>query len=365
VFFLGFLIITPVWEQVRFQGNLQYPFEYTAIVVPAYILIWLLSLYFSGAYDAVVRPVKIFRGIFAGTLIILVIYALLPESLRFSRALILMGAGWAMISSYMISMIFHLAGFTFFRFDLRKNKKIIIVGKQREASRVESLIRRSEGSPNIAGFVNPSPEEGKSYIGNISQLEEILKINDIDEIIFCAQDISSRDIIQTMMHLPGEKTEYKIAPPESLSIVGSNSINAPGDLYLIDFASITNTANKRNKRLFDICSSFILLALSPLLPFLIKHPGRAFLNLLGVLAGRFSIVGLRYNGNRDGLNLPWLRPGILHPDDVFPGADTNPETVENLNLAYARNYRVLTDVRILLKGFNKLGQKSPKSELKA
>ncbi len=360
--FLGFLFITPAWEQVRFHGDLRYPAEYTAIVVPAYILIWLLSLFFSGAYDPVVRPGNIFRGIFAGTLVILVIYALLPESMRFSRALILMGAGLALISGYLVSFIFHMAGSAYFRFDIRKNKKIIIVGKEKEARRVESLLRKAEGSPDITGIVNPAPGDGKSYIGNISQLEEILKINKIDEIIFCARDISSRDIIQTMMRLPDGITEYKIAPPESLSIVGSNSINAPGDIYLIDFDSITNTPNKRNKRLLDICAAVLLLALFPVLLFLIKHPGRAFVNLLGVLAGRFSIVGFRYTGDRDVFNL--LRPGILHPDDAFRDTEMTAETLENLNLAYARNYSILNDIRILFRGFNKLGQKSPKSELK-
>ena len=362
--FLGFYVIKPIWEQIRFQGNSHYPAEYMTMVVPAYILIWLLSLFLLRAYDSPVRPGNIFRGIFAGTLVILVIYALLPESLRFSRALLLMGACWALISSYLISSLFHLAGFTFFRFDISKNKNIVILGKQKEARRVESLLRKAEARSNITGIVNPAAEDDEAYIGNISQLEEILKINNIDEIIFCASDISSRDIIQTMMSLPNGKTEYKIAPPESLSIVGSNSINAPGDIYLIDFEAITKPSNKRNKRLFDIFSSLLLLSLFPVLLFLIKQPGEALMNLLRVLAGSFSIVGFRHTGDNSSMNLPRLKPGILHPDDVFKDTEMTSETLDNLNLAYSRNYRIITDVRILLRGFHKLGQKSPKSELK-
>ena len=89
------------------------------------------------------------------------------------------------------------------------------------------------------------------------------------------------------------------------------------------------------------------------------------MNSLRVLAGSCSIVGFRNTGDSSFLNLPKLIPGILHPDDVFKGDELTAETLENLNLAYARNYRILTDIRILFRGFSKLGQKSPNYELKA
>jgi hypothetical protein len=44
--------------------------------------------------------------------------------------------------------------------------------------------------------------------------------------------------------------------------------------------------------------------------------------------------------------------------------DLTPETIGDLNLAYARNYRLLTDTRILLRGIKNLGRKDPESELK-
>jgi len=81
------------------------------------------------------------------------------------------------------------------------------------------------------------------------------------------------------------------------------------------------------------------------------------MNLLRVLAGNFSIVGFRNTGDISTMNLPRLKPGILHPDDVFRDTEMASETLDNLNLAYARNYRIITDVRILLRGFHKLGQK--------
>ncbi len=357
--FLGFSVIEPLWEQVRFRGTMQYPAEYLALVVPAYILIWLLSLFFSGAYDSPVRPGKILTGIFTGTLIILVIYALLPESLRFSRALLLMGAAWALVTSYLVSFLFHLAGFTAYRLDTGKNRKILIVGSEKESRRVESVLGKAEARLNITGFVDPGPEDSGPHTGNIAQLKEIVKINSVDEIIFCAGDMSSREIIRTMMLL-NDRVDYKIAPPESLSIIGSSSINSPGDLYLIDIESIAKASSKRNKRLFDIIASLMLLAMYPALLFFIKHPGKALMNILRVLSGRFTIVGFHpaEDGERPGL--PLLKPGILHPGDVLDGNGISSDTMENMDLAYARHYSILTDARILLRAFNKLGRKGPK-----
>jgi GT2 family glycosyltransferase len=355
--YIGFYLIKPIWELYKFQGNTQYPSEYMTIVVPIYILIWLLSMFFSGAYDTPVKASRIFKGIITGTLIILVIYALLPESLRFSRALLLMGGVWALAASYLISLLFHLTRITGFRFELRKNKKIIIIGKHDESRRVESMFKKAGAKGQILGFVNPEINEDNSYLGHIDQLQEIIKINHIDEIIFCARDISSQDIIHKMMLLTNVRVDYKITPPESLYIIGSHSINMPGDLYLIDFESINKPANRRNKKFFDVLSCIMLLAGTPILVFMVKHPAQALLNILRVLTGRYSWVG--FHPDPEHLNLPSLKPGILFPSDALGSEDASAETLANLNLMYIKNYNVFTDIMILLRNIQQIGRKDP------
>ena len=55
-----------------------------------------------------------------------------------------------------------------------------------------------------------------------------------------------------MLDLTQLDIEYKIAPPESISIIGSNSIHTAGDLYVVNINSISKRSNKRKKRVFDI-----------------------------------------------------------------------------------------------------------------
>jgi GT2 family glycosyltransferase len=353
--YLGFYLIKPLWELYKFQGTSQYPPEYMTLVVPAYILIWLLSLFFSGAYDSPVKPYDIFKGIFVGTVAILVVYALLPETLRFSRALLLLGAAWATGSSYLLCLVLHFSRITGFRFDVRRNRKLLIIGKSSEAGRVESLLKKAESGLNILGYVNPETVNEKGYIGNISQLQDLITINGIEELIFCAADISTQEIIGQMVRLTNGRMQYKIAPPASLSIIGSHSINTPGDIYLIDFESITKKSNRRIKRLFDVLTALLLLAFFPVLAFTVKNPGQAFLNILHVLSGRYSWVGFHPSPDRP--KLPSIRNGILFPSDALGGEDIPQETKDSLNLLYVKNYSVFTDAGILMRSIRQIGRK--------
>jgi GT2 family glycosyltransferase len=353
--YLGFYLIKPFWEHYKFQASSYYPPEFMTIVVPAYIVVWLLSLFYSGGYDTPVRPFNLFKGIFIGTAIILVIYALLPESLRFSRALLLLGAAWATFSVYLLSIFFHLTRITAFRFEVKRNKKLVIIGKHEEAGRVETLLRKAESNLNIVGYVNPEPRENEAFIGHIGQLREIIGINNIDELIFCASDISTQEIIGQMVTLTNGRVQYKIAPPASLSIIGSHSINTAGDVYLIDFESITKKSNKRIKRLFDFVSALLMLVFFPVLVFAVRHPGQAFLNTLGVLTGKYSWVGFHPSPGQP--KLPSIRPGILFPSDALGGEDIPQDTKDSLNLLYVKNYSVFSDAGILMRSIRQIGRK--------
>ncbi len=102
IIYSGYLFLTPVWENVKLAKGTKYPPEFLHFIVPAYVFLWVLSNYINGAYDKPFRLVRNFVGILVGTSIILIIYALLPLQLRFSRALIFLGATWAILSTSLI-----------------------------------------------------------------------------------------------------------------------------------------------------------------------------------------------------------------------------------------------------------------------
>ena len=355
--YLGFYIIKPIWESYKFPEGGGYPAEYMHFVVPAYIIVWILSLFFSGGYDRPFKLGSVIRGILAGTFIILVIYALLPESLRYSRALLLLGGAWSLLSGILLRLLSHISGIPGFELSTSRKKRIIIVGSLQEGERVGSMLKNTEIRPEVIGFVSARPDASDRFLGHTSQLPEIIKINRIDEIIFCASDISAQAIISTMISLSDIRVNYKIAPPESLSIIGSNSINTAGDLYLIDFSSITKSSSRRNKRIFDLISSLLLLITYPVILFLVKKPWNGFLNIFRVLSGSYTWIGyypLFKNGNP---SLPKVKKSILTPLDGLKNPDLPENAIDLLNAGYAKNYNILTDARILFTGLRETGRK--------
>ncbi|MBC8487299.1 MAG: glycosyltransferase [Bacteroidetes bacterium] len=273
--FGGIIGIKNYWEHnVIFPYGGEYPIEIVSVAIPLYIIIWLMSVYLSGGYDRPVRLSKIFQGLFIGTVIILTVYALLPEDYRFSRALIVFGALWGFISMMGLRFIFHLFKLKNYRIGIKTNKRFVIVGNKNEAERVADLLRKADMNPGFIGFVNVKENHDKNagFIGTLGQIKDIINIYKIDEVIFCAKDLPAQKIIDKMSELNISQVELKIAPPESLSIIGSQSINTSGDIYIIELDSITKVNNKRSKRFLDIVISTILLIISPLAIVVMKNP---------------------------------------------------------------------------------------------
>jgi O-antigen biosynthesis protein len=351
--FVGFLLITPVWEKIRFKPG-HYPSEFLQIVVPVYIAIWLGGILFSGGYKKPVSLFKILRGLFWGTIAILLIYSLVDEDLRFSRVLILLGAFWSVFSILLSRLLFHWLRIKEFRLDVKKAKRIAIVGHSTEATRVKNLLEDSQIQSELAGFIAiDNTDRGQNYIGQIEQLSEIIRINRINEIIFCAENISSAQIIRAMLDLTQLDVEYKIAPPESISIIGSNSIHTAGDLYVVNINAISKAGNQRKKRMFDIGVTVICLFLSPALLWFYNQKLNFINNIFSVLWGKKSWIGYIPNQKTTN-NLPVLKPGILHPGDLFPELSLDDEKVIRLNMLYAKDYSISTDTEILFKGWRNL-----------
>jgi GT2 family glycosyltransferase len=375
IIYLGYLFVLPFWEHVRFDTVDYYPSGFMQVMVPSYILIWLLSLFYSGAYDKPMRLFSFFKGHVLGTLSILVIYALLPLELRYSRALIFLGSLWAIIGTLGFRTVLHLAGVADYQVDLNKQKRIAIVGTEEEARRVSSLLEQTQARPEVVGKVSPSPvgtdaELLPHYIGHIDQIDEIVGIHRLDEIVFCSKDLESGRIISIMTRLIGSPVDFKIAPPESLSVIGSNSINTSGDLYTIHFNSIGKASNRRNKRLFDVASSLLLLICFPLWFLFVRGHFNSVGNTLWVLLGFRTWIAYipedpdkqegaegtkeRHEKTGEKPDLPPLKKGILHPASHFPPESLTPDRINEINIVYSKDYRVLNDLLIIARNFRNI-----------
>lgn len=348
ILIIGLFALTYQWR----ISNIDFPERVVNIAVPAYTIIWMISILFNGGYDNPIKLSNYFKSTVIGTLIILIVYALLPKSWQFSRLYILLGAGWV-LSYFLLSRIFlHFSIGKKFNLNPKKNKKFAIVGRQEEYDRVAEILKQTTRKIESIEHVSPGEEKEKGAVGTLNQLDQILHINGINEIIFCAKDTTAQTIINWMTVIDSTKIDFKIAQPDSLSLIGSNSIETAGDLYVLDINSITKIENIRSKRTFDIAMGLLLLVGSPVLIWYIENKKLFLQNILSVLIGKLSLVGYFKLDSKVSNQLPRIKPGILNPIDSLSFPDVT--LTDKLNLIYARDYSIGKDLSILLKAWEKL-----------
>jgi O-antigen biosynthesis protein len=351
--FAGMTLILPLWELTVFVPD-YYPDFYLWWVVPAYILFWVTGILISGGYKKPISLFRLERGLLWGTIALLLAYSLIPEELRFSRGLILLGSLWAFIILPVFRFLLGKLSSRQFELDIKRSRRIAIAGHLPAILKVKEMLKATPVRPVIAGYISLSDtDSGEDYLGNIEQIRDIVRINRIEEIIFCSEDISSNAIIRAMLALADANTEIKIAPPESMSIIGSNSIHAAGDLYQIDINAINKSLNKKIKRVFDISFTVILLVFLWIEIWMVKNRKKLIENIFGVLTGRKSWVG--YIPCRQiQKDLPPIKRGVLNPGMLFSGIPISETHINQLNILYAKDYSVWNDIELVGLNLNKL-----------
>lgn len=321
------------------------------VALPVYGLIWMFSMLLSGVYDKPIKLIKILKGGLFGAAFILIIYGLLPKSVQFSRLIILVGTLTTISSYSFIRLMLHFVKWKGFSLITDTRKRFAIVGSLSEAKRIRVLL---EQTSNVSYLATISPNEivEPEFDGVINQLEDFIHINKINEVVFCAKDLSAQEIIHQMSSVKAaDNVDFKIAQPDSLFLIGSNSIHTAGDIYLLNLNNITKPENKRNKRFFDLVLSFLLLVFSPFLIWVQAKPFKFLSNSFSVLIGRKTWVG--FNSMNRKIKLPKIKPGVLMVANSIKGSSS--DSIQKMNMIYAKDYSLAFDFKIILKNLRSLG----------
>lgn len=353
--FLGMVYLTYYWEtNHRYIEGGTYPDVYWYFIMPSYIIIWLVIYKLYGVYDRPFKLSKLVRGTFYGLVCLIAIYSLLPEAYRFSRALIVIGSISAGLSILISRSIFRLFKLKSFQWGEQSHKRFLIIGSIEECMRVNELLKQTEIKSSFIGFIQNTITENQNvnYVGNLNQLDDAIRIYKIDELIFCSKSLTAQEIISHMTIIDRYDLDFKIAPEESMFVIGSNSINTQGELYAFEVNGINKPENIRNKRLFDIFICLIAIMLFPVLSIISKSILGLLKNIFFVLFGFKSWVSyLKSNKNH---TLPKIKDGILNPLSHLTSKQSK-LSLFNLNLLYAKEYQLKTDLDIILKNLNRLG----------
>lgn len=342
---LSYSQIKNVWvEYIRTEEGLSYPPEYMQMVVPMYALIWIIGAFFGGAYDKPWRPVTHLRGLVAGTIALALIYAFLPLDLRYSRGLLLLGAAGAAVSTIGIRLLINLLINGQIQDKARLPRRTLLVADKQNATRILSLLQEAEASNRYIGYLSPQETPDDPFcLGLFTQLDAVVSAFHADEIIFSGNSFSYHHILSMMEKCKSAGLSFRFHPASGDYVLGSDSIDMPGDLYLPLWNLRLNSPEaKRNKRLSDIFFSLMLFVFSPWLLLTTKLKLTDLSQLIAVLFGAKSLVG--YAGN--GTGLPTLKAGWLKS---VSNPTLQPQAKNRADVLYAKNYSPLLDGRLLRK----------------
>jgi hypothetical protein len=354
--YAGILGIAFYWKHsVLMPRSSGFSDIYMFAILPIYAFIWTLSISFANGYKKPVSISRVNQGVIAGIVFILLIYSLLGEDMRFSRAVILFGALWTFFITNVLRYIIRKLNIKNYPIGEKHNNRILIIGDEQETNRVSMLLNMTTLKSEFIGFINYKETDTRNthFIGTISQLKDIITIYLIGEVVFCGKNMTAKEIISLMSDLQDTTLEYKIAPPESTFIIGSNSINAYGDIYMLDINSIGKKENRRKKRVFDVIFASFCFIFYPILMWFVQKKRRFFYNIIHCFIGKKTWVGYAPTQTN---SLPKLKMGILYPTDALNLKDCTEDMIQQISTLYAKDYKLVNDINIIAKGFKKLGK---------
>lgn len=335
------------------NAAIQFPEYVFYISIPLYIFVFILFAWLIGVYDKGIRNHIIWKSTIFASIFILVIYALLPKDWQFSRLFILTASLVFVLQHYLVLITQNLLKTHKIGLPSTPKKHFAIIGDKAEFIRVKKILELTYPTIEriIGVYIDKNYEEAS---GSNLQLNEIIQVHTINEIIYCAKDVSAKDIIEGMTKIESQDIEFKIAQPNTSYLIGSNSIDNSGDFYALNFSALSKPENIRSKRLFDFFFSIILLVLSPTLLVIIKFKVKFISNLFTILSGKKSFVGYLNQSDGTKTNLPKIKPGILEPFSV--SEELTFEKKEELNLLYAKEHSFIFDFEVLLRKWKLLGE---------
>ena len=334
----GVYLIKKFWSHYFY--NTPYHFQSTALWFNAflYCFVWVFCFYIVGVYDKKSRIQDFVMATITGFIINLTIYALIPESLRSSRAILGITFLFVLIYGIVSRLLFSI-----FKTQLRNDfQKILVLGNNEEKELISNLIEPDQNSIELLSHsLDPQKEFDSS----------ILNYYKPNEVIVCPSYYSNQDITNLIRLIP-EQITFKILNPSGKGIIGSKDSKSQGQLLSLENTYHLNQEKyQRQKRFFDFIFSLFLLLFSWIFVFFQDNKKNFILNIFDSMFGVKSWVGIK---NTKYHSQYLFKKCILHiaiVDKLNIDQWFVIERIEN----YYKNYSLWMDLDICLRDVTKLG----------
>lgn len=348
---LGSFGLTRIWWSNYIRQEINYSPNVLFIAFPVFTALFLITAFYSGLYDKGYKQLQLIRSTAIATLVLLSVYALLPESIRFSRGILVTGIALAFVLMNTMRLLFIKWHYLETSNENEQRRQTIVVAAENDFFTIAEILQNAGMTERILGRVNKDATGATSLLGSIEQLPALVKKYQVKEIIFCENGLSFKEIISSIKALPGT-TKNKFHASGSNSIVGSDSKNTSGDFIANStMYKIGMPLQRRNKRLLDITVSILFIFAIPVLIFIKKNGAAFYKNVFAVLAGKKTWIGYASATK----SLPAIRACVI-TSTALPKAlnDLPAESLQKSDEWYAAGYTAMTDLKKIGKGFEYL-----------
>lgn len=344
-----------VWISVKLVSGLFVlllrngkPFDPPEItwLLPVFAFVFTGAAALTGFYGKKTRNADAIRSLGFATLFLLAFYSLLPENIRFSRAVVLLGG--------IIG-----AGFVLMRYRLvhagrssndDEQGRTVVVGAVNEYAVIRKLLVNAMQEEKLLGRVWPDYPDNDSLcsLDGFDALRKKMKINSI---IFCIGYLPLTEVMVLVEKLKNKGLRFLFHVAGTGSIVGSHQLSPSAEIFSGQvYYRLSEPYQQRMKRITDIFLALSLLLSVPAY-WLIFRKSRLFLKqIFQVLGGSKTWVG--YSAAAE--NLPPIKTGVLTTTGA--GLEFSKTVKERADRLYAKNYDWWNDIGIVFKQYRQLGQ---------
>lgn len=348
IIFLSFWLVKFIWITYIIPDD-NYSVNLINIAFPVFILIFLITSYFSGLYDNGYKQSRLNKSALITVLAILSVYSLLPEAIHFSRGILVFSTLAAFI--FMTLMRWILVKWKIIESAAKNGEynQVVIAGNRSEYQKACDLLEHAGRNERIMGRIATDNVRSVDTIGLISEMDKVLQLHLIKEIVFCEGQLSFKKIIELIPLIP-KHISIQLFSGGSRAIIGSDDKDVAGNFILKDQDYRLNSAiHLRSKRLFDFLFSLFLLLTFPIHIFIKKRPLKFYKNAFCVLFRKKTWVGYSTQGRE----LPALKHGIITTTGLPYKLNHLPEkSLLQTDKLYARHYHILYDVGLVRKNYH-------------
>ncbi len=309
----------------------------------------------SGGYERGrqrLRPAM--AGLFGGFLIVATLSFFL-KTIAFSRFVIAVGLIPSAIAIVSVRLLINRRQ--------RGTKRAVVVGHGLEAARLDRMVSSQINAPFVVvGFLEtetetqrPTPGIRVPRLGTISQIRDVIRLHNIDEVIFATDGLSNRTILSVMSGLRDLPIEFKTFVEGGSHVIGKATVADLSIPLVAAEVAHGRPASDFTRELFHRALAIAGLLLYPLVALLssisrgarLQGAAARLRQLRHVVAGRVALIGL---SSDEGFEPPseWeLGPGVFSVSDSLPTADPGPEDRRRAWAFYLNNRSLTLDLQII------------------